>query len=96
MASMVLKIQTNIKGLSGPSQLTRLKLMIRMITPINSKLAIWLKIKLLSLLNIEFIIDIQKFKFQEAKIVFYLEFFYPHIQNSSSHPTLHDVSSSAM
>ena len=35
-ASVVLKTQTNKKGLDGPSQLTRLKLDIRMMTPINS------------------------------------------------------------
>jgi hypothetical protein len=37
IASAVLKIHTKRKGLSGPSQLTNVKLMIRIRTPVISK-----------------------------------------------------------
>ncbi len=40
-ASIVLKIQTNMKGLFGPSQLTSEKLKIRMMTPIISNIFIF-------------------------------------------------------
>ncbi len=44
IASSVLKIQTNRNGLSGPSQLTSVKLIILMITPIISKVLMCFKI----------------------------------------------------
>jgi len=47
MASTVLKIQTNRKGLAGPIQLTSEKLNIRIITPISSNIRTWDKIKAL-------------------------------------------------
>lgn len=43
MASKVLNTQTNIKGLSAPSQLTNEKLKIRMSTPIISIKRIYFK-----------------------------------------------------
>lgn len=47
-ASVVLKIHTNKKGLLGPSQLTRVKLMMRIITPTISIIFMLLKISLFS------------------------------------------------
>ena len=47
MASIVLKTHTNMNGLCGPSQLTRLKLKMRMITPIISMTRIFFKTKAL-------------------------------------------------
>ncbi len=44
---MVLKTHTNIKGLDGPSQLTRLKLKIRITTPIISKVRMCFRTKAL-------------------------------------------------
>jgi hypothetical protein len=49
IASEVLKTQTNMNGLFGPSQLTRLKLKMRMSTPIISTTWIFLKINTLML-----------------------------------------------
>jgi len=45
-ASAVLKAQTNMNGLSGPSQLTRLKLKMRIMTPVISNTLMWRKMKL--------------------------------------------------
>ncbi|SFI36455.1 hypothetical protein SAMN05428978_100726 [Nitrosomonas sp. Nm34] len=50
--SHVLMAQTNMKGLSGPSQLTKVKLEIRMRTPIISKVFMWLIINAFMLINL--------------------------------------------
>ena len=45
---MVLKTHTNMKGLSGPSQLTRLKLKMRMMKPIISNTRMCFRTKALT------------------------------------------------
>jgi hypothetical protein len=47
IASTVLNIHTNMKGLAGPSQLTRLKLKMRMSTPTISKVRTYFRMKVL-------------------------------------------------
>jgi len=47
IASVVLKTHTNMKGLAGPSQLTRLKLKIRMSTPVISSARMFFKMRVL-------------------------------------------------